>query len=106
MASSSDDFSWWEVLFIIVIGLALVFGVRWLVNHKKEQISCIKGKFTVCVGDTEKFGVPTCYDFPLDKYTYKRYDDHLVVINKEVSSDVVNYPNKQLISAAKSGCKD
>ena len=75
-------------------------------SNKEEQISCVKGKFTVCVGDTEKFGVPTCYDFPLDKYTYKRYDDHLVVINKEVSTDVVNYPNKQLISAAKSGCKD
>ena len=106
MASSSDNLSWWEVLFIIVIGLALFFGVRWLVNLKEEQIRCVKGKFTVCVGDTEKFGVPTCYDFPLDKYQYKRYDDHLVVINKEVSSDVVNYPNKQLISAAKSGCKD
>lgn len=106
MASSSDDLSWWELLFIIVIGLALFFGARWLINHKEEQISCIKGKLTVCVGDTEKFGVPTCYDFPLDKYQYKQYDDHLVVINKEVASDVVNYPNKQLISAAKSGCKD
>ena len=106
MASSSDNLSWWEVLFIIVIGLALFFGVRWLVNLKEEQIRCVKGKFTVCVGDTEKFGVPTCYDFPLDKYQYKKYSDHLVVINKEVSTDVVNYPSKQLISAAKSGCKD
>ena len=106
MASSSDNLSWWEVLIIIVIGLALFFGAKWLISNKEEQISCVKGKFTVCVGDTEKFGVPTCYDFPLDKYTYKRYDDHLVVINKEVSTDVVNYPNKQLISAAKSGCKD
>ena len=96
----------WQAILSIVLGLVLFFGVRWLVNHKEEQVRCVKGKFTVCVGDTEKFGVPTCYDFPLDKYQYKKYDDHLVVINKEVSTDVVNYPNKQLISAAKSGCKD
>lgn len=98
--------TWWEVLFIIVLGLVLFCGARWLAHHKADEINCVKGKFTVCVGDTEKFGVPTCYDFPLDKYKYKQYSDHLVVVNKEVSSDVVNYPSKQLISAAKSGCKD
>lgn len=102
----SDNLSWLEViLLLIVLGLVLLLGASWL-NHKEEEISCVKGKFTVCVGDTDKFGVPTCYDFPLDKYTYKQYSDHLVVVNKEVSSDVVNYPSKKLISAAKSGCKD
>ena len=106
MESSSDNLSLWEVLFLIVLGLVLFFGSRWLIHHKEEEISCVKGKFTVCVGDTEKFGVPTCYDFPLDKYMYKQYSDHLVVVNKEVSSDVINYPNKTLISATKSGCKD
>lgn len=106
MARSSDDLSWWEVLCIIVLGLGLFFGAKWVIQNKEDEISCVKGKFTVCVGDTEKFGVPTCYDSPLDKYKYKQYSDHLVVVNKEVSTDVVNYPSKKLISATKSGCKD
>ncbi len=106
MANSSKDLSLWMVLFLIALGLVLFFGLRCLIHHKEEEISCVNGKLTVCVGDTENFGVPTCYDFPLDKYKYKQYSDHFVVVNKENSPDVVNYPSKKLISATKYGCKE
>lgn len=91
---------------IITAVLIACYALKSLIDSRVDEQRCIKGKFTICVGDTEKFGVPTCYDFPLAKYQYEQYSDHLVVVNKEVSSDVVNYPNKQLISATKSGCKD
>ena len=96
-------FGWIVVITVILIAF---YALKSFVDNRVDERNCVKGKLTVCVGDTEQFGVPTCYDFPLAKYMYEQYSDHLVVVNKEVSSDVVNYPRKKLASAAKSGCKD
>lgn len=96
-------FGWIGVITVVLIAC---YALKSLIDTRVDERNCVKGKLTVCIGDTEQFGVPTCYDFPLAKYMYEQYSDHLVVVNKEVSSDVVNYPHKKLVSAAKSGCKD
>lgn len=78
--------------------------VAYIENNKTTD--CKSSKLTVCTGDPTKFGVPSCFDFPLEKYSYQKYGDRIVVINKENSSDVVNYPNNMLVSASKSNCEE
>ena len=78
--------------------------IEYLENNKTTD--CKSSKLTVCTGDPTKFGVPSCFDFPLEKYRYKQYNDRIVVINKENSSDVVNYPNSMLVSESKTNCEE
>jgi len=107
-----DNFTiWgWAVLFLTLgcmcCGAVAITTkvIEYLDGNKKTD--CKSSKLTVCTGDPTKFGVPSCFDFPLERYSYQQYGDRIVVINKENSSDVVNYPNSMLVSASKTNCED
>lgn len=100
----------WVVLFLLLgcmcYGAVAITTkvIEYLDSTKKTD--CKSSKLTICTGDPTKFGVPSCFDFPLEKYRYKQYGDRIVVINKENSSDVVNYPNSMLVSASKTNCEE
>lgn len=100
----------WAVLFLLLgcmcYGAVAVTTkvIEYLDSSKKTD--CKSSKLTVCTGDPTKFGVPSCFDFPLERYRYQQYGDRIVVINKENSSDVVNYPNNMLVSVSKTNCED
>ena len=115
MFSLIDDYGdltmWgWAVLFLTLGctccgAIAITTKViEYLDSSKKTD--CSSSKLTVCTGDPTKFGVPSCFDFPAEKYSYQQYGDRIVVINKENSSDVVNYPNSMIVSAYKSNCEE
>jgi len=100
----------WAVMFLLLgcmcYGAVAITTkvIEYLDSSKKTD--CKSSKLTVCTGDPTKFSVPSCFDFPLERYSYQQYGDRIVVINKENSSDVVNYPNSMIVSAYKSNCED
>ena len=111
LLDDNDDFTILGWVAIYLVFGCMFFGavsitakvIEYLDSNKTTD--CTPSKLTVCTGDPTKFGVPTCYDFPLERYSYQQYGDHIVVINKENSSDVVNYPKRTIVSATKSECE-
>ena len=107
-----NDFTIWGLAVLLLTLGCMCIGavaittkvIEFFDSNKKPD--CKSSKLTVCTGDPTKFGVPSCFDFPLERYSYQQYGDRIVVINKENSSDVVNYPSKMLVSVSKTNCED
>ena len=109
MYDDDDSLTWWQIAILTVLLVILATGLVKLAQWKSDRddaiIHCLYGKLTVCVGDVSKFGVPSCIDYPLNQFHYHQYNDNLVVIRRSNSSDVVNYPNRTIVSATKSECE-